>query len=53
AFNDSIPKISFGKFFKENDKLWLPVAVHAHHGLMDGLHVAKFIEKFQYYLDNL
>ena len=41
---DSVPKISTGKYFREGEKLLLPVSVTCHHGLMDGYHVAKFIE---------
>lgn len=41
---DSVPKISTGKFFREGDKLLLPVSVTCHHGLMDGYHIAQFIE---------
>lgn len=41
---DSIPKISTGKYFREGDKLMLPISVTCHHGLMDGYHVARFIE---------
>ena len=48
---DSIPKITFGKYFDDNGKLMLPMAVNAHHGLMDGLHVAKYFELFQQLLN--
>lgn len=42
---DSVPKISTGKYFKDGERLMLPVSVTCHHGLMDGYHVSKFIEK--------
>lgn len=42
---DSVPKISTGKYFKDRERLMLPVSVTCHHGLMDGYHVSKFIEK--------
>jgi chloramphenicol O-acetyltransferase type A len=44
---DSIPKITFGKVTEQNDKYLLPVAIQVHHGLVDGLHVARFLERFQ------
>ncbi len=44
---DSIPKIAFGKFFRQGEKLLMPVSVNAHHGLMDGLHAGKYFELFQ------
>ncbi len=44
---ESIPKITFGKFSIRDGKKFLPVSVEAHHGLADGLHLAKYIEEFQ------
>lgn len=43
----SIPKITFGKITRAENKLWLPVDIHVNHALMDGYHVGKFVEKFQ------
>lgn len=47
SFPDSCPKISFGKLMEENGKKIMPVSIHVHHALMDGLHVGKYIDKFQ------
>lgn len=45
---DSCPKISFGKMtVSENGKRILPMSVHVHHALMDGLHVGQLIDCFQ------
>lgn len=53
TFEDSCPKISFGKMsIAENGKKTMPVSVHVHHGLMDGLHVGQFIECLQSELDS-
>lgn len=30
-----------------NGRLLMPVSVHVHHALMDGLHVGQFLENFQ------
>lgn len=51
-FPDSCPKISFGKLFEADNSLQMPVSLHAHHALMDGLHAAQFIEAFQHGLRN-
>lgn len=51
AIQDSIPKITFGKYFKDGDKLLLPLSINAHHGLMDGYHVGQYVELFQQLLD--
>jgi chloramphenicol O-acetyltransferase type A len=40
---DSIPKISFGKFTNENGRTLLPFSVEVHHALMDGLHVGRYL----------
>ncbi|MBU1145752.1 MAG: chloramphenicol acetyltransferase [Firmicutes bacterium] len=41
---DSIPRISWGKFFKENDRVIIPISLSAHHALCDGIHVGKFYQ---------
>ena len=45
--NDSIPKIVFGKLVFKNGQVLLPVAVHVHHALCDGLHISKFFENYE------
>lgn len=53
SFNnsESVPKITFGKFSIRDGKKYLPVSVEAHHGLADGIHLAKYLEEFQRQLD--
>ncbi|GHA31796.1 chloramphenicol acetyltransferase [Salinimicrobium marinum] len=48
---ESVPKITFGKFSIRNNRKYLPVSIEAHHGLVDGLHLAKYLEEFQRQLD--
>jgi chloramphenicol O-acetyltransferase type A len=40
---DSVPKIAFGKFIKEDERTLLPFSVEVHHALMDGLHVGRYV----------
>jgi len=47
AFKESIPKISFGKMTELGNKRIMPMSVHAHHALMDGYHVSRYIDIFQ------
>lgn len=47
SFNDSCPKITFGKFSAINNEIRMPVSIHVHHALMDGVHVGQFIDEFQ------
>ncbi len=44
---DSVPKISFGKFVKEKDRTLMPFSVEVHHSLMDGLHVGRYIARIE------
>ena len=48
SFQDSCPKISFGKMqLSENGKRTMPLSIHVHHGLIDGLHVGQMVDYFQ------
>ena len=49
---DSCPKITFGKLIEQDNKLLMPVALHGHHALMDGLHAGQFLDAFQLYLNS-
>lgn len=45
--DDSIPKISFGKYFERSGKIFMNISVDAHHGLADARDVAVFLRHFQ------
>lgn len=47
AFDDSCPKITFGKMIENENRKSMPTSIHAHHALVDGYHVGQFIETFQ------
>jgi len=47
---DSVPRFAWGKFFKEDKSLKMPLSVQAHHALVDGIHVGKFYAEVQDYL---
>jgi chloramphenicol O-acetyltransferase type A len=44
---DSIPRIVFGKFTQENDRMMMPISVEVHHALMDGLHVGRYLGRME------
>lgn len=50
---DSVPRLTFGKYAAEGDRLLMPVSLSLHHALADGLHAGRFFEKFQWELDAL
>jgi chloramphenicol O-acetyltransferase type A len=49
---DSIPRISWGKFFEENGKMQLPLSVQAHHAIVDGMHVGNYFVHMQELLND-
>ena len=48
----SVPKITFGKITRQDEKMWMPVDIHVNHALMDGYHVGKFVVRFQELLNS-
>lgn len=51
--SDSVPKIVFGRRHEEGGHERMPVSVEVHHALVDGLHVGRFFDRFQRYLNDL
>jgi len=49
--DDSAPRITFGKITERDGRRTMPVSIHVHHALADGLHVAQFVDHFQKLLD--
>ncbi len=47
---ETIPRISFGKFHSEGNRVMLPVCVEVHHGLVDGRHIGQYFEYFEHIL---
>ncbi|UOY06311.1 chloramphenicol acetyltransferase [Muricauda sp. SCSIO 64092] len=51
--HDSVPRISWGKFFEQNGRTLMPLSVQAHHGLVDGRYMGAYFNNFQEYLDSV
>ena len=47
ATNYLLPIFTTGKFFEQNDKIWLPIAIQVHHAVCDGFHIARFVNELQ------
>jgi chloramphenicol O-acetyltransferase type A len=47
---DSIPRITWGKFYHDGDRLLMPLSVQVHHALMDGYHIGVYFNLVQEYL---
>lgn len=48
---ESCPKITFGKIIESNERKIMPVSIFAHHALIDGFSIGKYIELFRELLD--
>ena len=48
---DSVPRISWGKYVLEDDRVVMPVSVQVHHGLADGYHTGEFFNNFKKIID--
>lgn len=42
--SDSVPRIAWGRFEERGTRLVMPLNIQAHHALIDGVHVARFVE---------
>ncbi|MDA5561170.1 tetratricopeptide repeat protein [Exiguobacterium sp. MMG028] len=49
--HDSVPRIAWGKFERQGERLRMPLSVQAHHALVDGVHIGKYYEALQSWLD--
>ncbi len=47
AVESSSPMITFGKITEAQGRRTMPISIHVHHGLVDGSHVADFMQLFQ------
>ena len=43
---------TMGKYYKENDKILLPLAIQVHHAVCDGFHICRFVNELQELLNS-
>lgn len=48
--HDSVPRISWGKFFEQEGKTLMPLSVQAHHALVDGKHMGLYFQGVEHEL---
>lgn len=46
------PIFTMGKYYEENDKILLPLAIQMHHAVCDGFHICRFINELQELLNS-
>lgn len=44
---DAIPRIGWGKFEKQGEKMMMPFTIEVHHAFVDGFHVGKLINQLE------
>lgn len=42
-----LPIFTFGKYFKQEDRFYIPLSIQVHHAVCDGFHVSRLINKIQ------
>ena len=47
SFKGTSPFITFGKMTERERRRSMPVSIHVHHALVDGLHVGQYVDCFQ------
>lgn len=54
SFNkeDAVPRLAWGKYFIEHDEFLMPFSVQAHHSFVDGIHMGRYFDALQEYLDS-
>lgn len=49
--DNATPLFDWGKYFERDGKIFMPISVQVHHSFVDGIHIGKFAETLQKYLD--
>ena len=49
---DSVPRITWGKFFNEGKNIKMPLSVQVHHAVVDGRHVGQYFQLFENLIQN-
>ena len=52
SVSDSVPRIAWGRYYQDGERLLMPLNVQVHHGLVDGIHVGQLYEGVQAYLSD-
>lgn len=50
--NNATPLFDWGKYYSKDDRIIMPLSVQAHHSFVDGIHIGKFANALQEYLNS-
>ena len=53
ALDDSIPRVTWGKYTEENGRKKLCIAVEVNHRFIDGVHIGRFAERLEQQIKSL
>ena len=48
---NATPLFDWGRYQERDGRIVMPVSVQAHHSFVDGIHIGKFVEELQQYMD--
>lgn len=51
--DNATPLFDWGKYQERNGRIIIPISVQAHHSFVDGIHIGKFVDELQRYMDSL
>lgn len=49
--DNATPLFDWGKYVERDGRLIMPVSVQAHHSFVDGLHIGRFVERLQKFVE--
>lgn len=49
--DNATPLFDWGKYYEKAGRIVMPVSVQAHHSFVDGIHIGRFVDLLQEYLD--
>lgn len=49
--DNATPLFDWGKYFERDGHIIMPISVQAHHSFVDGIHIGKFADELQKYVD--
>lgn len=49
--DNATPLFDWGKYYEKDGRLMMPVSVQVHHSFVDGVHIGRFAEKLQKFMN--
>ena len=47
AYDYLLPIFTFGKYYEDGGKYYIPLSIQVHHAVCDGFHVCRFLDELQ------